>query len=187
MAASFCADINGGYYYKPYTVESILDQDGNVVESVKPTLVRQIISEETSATVRRALEYAVTNGTVYGVQVADRENGVKMDGYDFGGKTGTAQKLPRSEDKYIISLISAAPISSPQLVLYVVVDEYEGNDEDGSAPVQYLSGRLWYAIKDYIGLYSELDADVNDYDWQSASPSDDSMSGESLFTGFRRR
>ena len=131
---------------------------------------------------RRALEYAVTNGTVYGVQVADRENGVKMDGYDFGGKTGTAQKLPRSEDKYIISLISAAPISSPQLVLYVVVDEYEGNDEDGSAPVQYLSGRLWYAIKDYIGLYSELDADVNDYDWQSASPSDDSMSGESLFT-----
>ena len=131
---------------------------------------------------RHALEYAVTNGTVYGVQVADKENGVKMDGYDFGGKTGTAQKLPRSEDKYVISLISAAPISSPQLVLYVVVDEYEGNDEDGSAPVQYLSGRLWYAIKDYIGLYSELDADVNEYDWQSASPSDDSMSGESLFT-----
>ena len=182
MAASFCADINGGYYYKPYTVESILDKDGNVVESVKPTLVRQIISEETSATVRHALEYAVTNGTVYGVQVADKENGVKMDGYDFGGKTGTAQKLPRSEDKYVISLISAAPMSSPQLVLYVVVDEYEGNDEDGSAPVQYLSGRLWYAIKDYIGLYSDLDADVNDYDWQSASPSDDSMSGESLFT-----
>ena len=76
----------------------------------------------------------VTNGTVYGVQVADKENGVKMDGYDFGGKTGTAQKLPRSEDKYVISLISAAPMSSPQLVLYVVVDEYEGNDEDGSAP-----------------------------------------------------
>ena len=182
MAASFCADINGGYYYKPYTVESILDQDGNVVESVKPTLVRQVISEETSATVRHALEYAVTNGTVYGVQVADKENGVKMDGYDFGGKTGTAQKLPRSEDKYIISLISAAPMNSPQLVLYVVVDEYEGNDEDGSAPVQYLSGRLWYAIKDYIGLYSELDADVNNYDWQSTSSSDDSMSGESLFT-----
>ena len=66
------------------------------------------------------------------MQVADKENGVKMDGYDFGGKTGTAQKLPRSEDKYVISLISAAPMSSPQLVLYVVVDEYEGNDEDGS-------------------------------------------------------
>ena len=181
MAASFCADINGGYYYKPYTVESILDQDGNVVESVKPTLVRQVISEETSATVRKALEFAVTNGTVYGVQVADRENGVKMDGYDFGGKTGTAQKLPRSEDKYIISLISAAPMSSPQLVLYVVVDEYEGNDEDGSAPVQYLSGRLWYAIKDYIGLYSELDADVNSYDW-TTSTENDSMNGESIFT-----
>ena len=181
MAASFCADINGGYYYKPYTVESILDQDGNVVESRKPTLVRQVISEETSATVRRALEFAVTDGTVYGVQVADRENGVKMDGYDFGGKTGTAQKLPRSEDKYIISLISAAPMSSPQLVLYVVVDEYEGSDEDGSAPVQYLSGRLWYAIKDYIGLYSELDADVNSYDW-TTSTENDSMNGESLFT-----
>ncbi len=181
MAASFCADINGGYYYKPYTVESILDQDGNVIESVKPTLVRQVISEETSATVRSALEFAVTDGTVYGVQVADRENGVKMDGYDFGGKTGTAQKLPRSEDKYIISLISAAPMSSPQLVLYVVVDEYEGSDEDGSAPVQYLSGRLWYAIKDYIGLYSELDADVNSYDW-TASTENDSMNGESIFT-----
>lgn len=181
MAASFCADINGGYYYKPYTVESILDQDGNVVESVKPTLVRQVISEETSATVRRALEFAVTDGTVYGVQVADRENGVKMDGYDFGGKTGTAQKLPRSEDKYIISVISSAPMSSPQLVLYVVVDEYEGSDEDGSAPVQYLSGRLWYAIKDYIGLYSELDADVNSYDWTTPTEND-SMNGESIFT-----
>ncbi len=181
MAAAFCADINGGYYYKPYTVESILDQDGNVVESVKPTLVRQVISEETSATVRSALEFAVTDGTVYGVQVADKENGVKMEGYDFGGKTGTAQKLPRSEDKYIISLISAAPMSSPQLVLYVVVDEYEGNDEDGSAPVQYLSGRLWYAIKDYIGLYSELDADVNSYDW-TESTENDSMNGESIFT-----
>lgn len=181
MAAAFCADINGGYYYKPYTVESILDQDGNVIESTKPTLVRQVISEETSATVRHALEYAVTDGTVYGVQVADMENGVKMEGYDFGGKTGTAQKLPRSEDKYIISLISAAPMSSPQLVLYVVIDEYEGKLNDGSAPVQYLSGRIWSAIKDYIGLYSELDADVNEYDW-TASTESDSMLGESLFT-----
>lgn len=181
MAAAFCADINGGYYYKPYTVESILDQDGNVVESIKPTLMRQVISEETSATVRNALELAVTDGTVYGVQVADMENGVKMEGYDFGGKTGTAQKLPRSEDKYIISLVSAAPMSSPQLVLYVVIDEYEGKLNDGSAPVQYLSGRIWSAIKDYIGLYSELDADVNDYDW-TASTESDSMLGESLFT-----
>ncbi len=181
MAAAFCADINGGYYYKPYTVESILDQDGNVVETVTPTLVRQVISEGTSATVRKALEYAVTDGTVYGVQVADREKGIKMDGYDFGGKTGTAQKLPRSENKYVISVISAAPMSSPQLVLYVVVDEYEGNDEDGSAPVQYLSGRLWYAIKDYIGLYSELDADVNSYDW-TESTENDSMNGEQIFS-----
>ena len=136
---------------------------------------------------RRALEYAVTNGTVYGVQVADRENGVKMDGYDFGGKTGTAQKLPRSEDKYIISLISAAPISSPQLVLYVVVDEYEGNDEDGSAPVQYYQDVCGMQSRITSDFNSELDADVNDYDWQSASPSDDSMSGESHFYRFRRR
>ena len=182
MAAAFCADINGGYYYKPYTVESILDQDGNVVESFKPTLVRQVISEETSSAVRTALELAVTDGTVYGIQVGNVEEGIKMEGYNFGGKTGTAQKLPRSENKYVISVISSAPMDSPQLVLYVVLDEYEGElADDGSAPVQYLSGLLWYTIKDYIGLYSELDADVNSYDWTTPTEND-SMNGESIFT-----
>lgn len=182
MAAAFCADINGGYYYKPYVVQSILDEDGNTAESAKPTLVRQVISEETSAVVREALEYAVTDGTVYGIQIGNVKEGIKMDGYHFGGKTGTAQKLPRSEEKYAISVISAAPIDAPQLVLYVVLDEYEGElADDGSAPVQYLSGLLWYTIKDYIGLYSDLDPDVNSYDW-STQAEDDGMAGESIFT-----
>ena len=68
-------------------------------------------------------------------------------------------------------------------MLYVVVDEYEGNDEDGSAPVQYFI-RTFCGTQSRITLdfYSELDADVNEYDWQSVPSSDDSMSGESLFT-----
>ena len=79
-----------------------------------------------------------------------------MKGYHFGGKTGTAQKLPRSENKYIVSVISAAPMNAPKLLLYVTIDEYTGDgEEDGSEPAQYLSGAIWYAIKDYIGLYSD--------------------------------
>lgn len=183
LAAAFCADINGGYYYKPYTVQKILDENGNVVKQIEPTLVRQVISEETSAAVRRSMEYTVTNGTAYGVQVADWKNGVKMEGYYFGGKTGTAQKLPRSENKYIISLISTAPIDAPKLVLYVVLDEYEGELEDeGSAPVQYISGKIWNAIKDYIGLYSDLDPDVNSYEWKVEAGNDGYGSGEQIFS-----
>lgn len=183
LAAAFCADINGGYYYKPYTVQTILDQNGNVVESAEPVLVRQVISEETSAIIRDTLEYTVLNGTAYGVQVGNVEEGTLMEGYHFGGKTGTAQKLPRSENKYVISLISAAPMDAPKLVLYVVLDEYEGElAEDGSAPVQYLSGLLWYTIKDYIGLYSELDPDVNSYEWKVEAEDDGMGEGEAIFT-----
>ena len=80
----------------------------------------------------------------FGTTIGNVKEGIKMDGYHFGGKTGTAQKLPRSEEKYAISVISAAPIDAPQLVLYVVLDEYEGElADDGSAPVQYLSGLLF--------------------------------------------
>lgn len=177
MAAAYCADINGGYYYQPYTVEKLLDSNGNVVEEKEPVLVRQVISEDTSAKVREAMRLTVTEeGTGYGVQVADRQRGILMEGYDFGAKTGTAQKLPRSENKYILSVISAAPMSEPKMLLYVTLDEYSSAEfgEDNSAPAQYLSGMIWNAIKDYIGLYSDQDVDAESFDWTAI---DDQLDG----------
>ena len=181
LAAAVCADINGGYYYKPYVVSEILNPDGTTKEKIEPVLVRQVISERSSAQVRSAMENAVDNGTAYGIQVVSPEEGLEMKGYHFGGKTGTAQKLPRSENKYIISVISAAPMDAPKLLLYVTIDEYEGDEEDeGSAPAQYLSGAIWYAIKDYIGLYSD-NAPANPVNIPAAPHSDSYGEDEAFF------
>ena len=77
------ACVNGGYLYQPYIVEQVLDEDGNVLSQHDSTPVRQVISEETSAIVREALEYVVSSGSGKNGRVA---------GYRIGGKTGTADK-----------------------------------------------------------------------------------------------
>ncbi len=181
LAAAFCATINGGYYYKPYIVSQILDNEGGIVENIEPVLVRQVISEETSKVVRDALRLTVSGselGTGYGVQVSDE---VLNDKIEFIAKTGTAQKLPRKDNKYLISVISAAPMNDPQLVLYVTIDEYGGALQADSSPAQYLSGDIWGTISDYIGIYAEEDPgpDTYRYEETTGAVSDSWPDGES--------
>lgn len=83
LIAAQAACINGGYLYQPYVVEKELDADGNIVKQHDSTPIRQVVSEETSAMVREALEYVVTDG--------GGKNG-QVTGYRIGGKTGTADK-----------------------------------------------------------------------------------------------
>jgi stage V sporulation protein D (sporulation-specific penicillin-binding protein) len=186
LAAAFCATINGGYYYKPYVVSELLDSDGSVVESYEPVLVRQVVSEETSAVVREALRRTITDqtyGTGGGVQVSDER---LIEGISFIAKTGTAQKLPRSDNKYLISVISAVPMDDPQLVLYVTIDEYGGELQADSAPAQYLSGDIWGTILNYIGVYSESDPGPEDYVYEeetAESGADEAwVDGDSIMT-----
>lgn len=122
--AAFNAVVNGGYYYKPHMVKQILDGSGGVVKNVEPVLVSQPVSTKTSYLLRDYLELVVTEGTATDAQIA---------GYRIGGKTGTAEKIPRGNNKYIISYIAAAPIDDPQVVVYAVIDEPNiASQEDGS-------------------------------------------------------
>ena len=112
------ACVNGGYLYEPYLVEQIVDDDGAVLYQHDATPIRQVISEETSATVRECLEYVVASGTGKNGQVV---------GYRIGGKTGTADKTgsktkdnPRGD--VVVSFMCFAPADDPQYILLVTMD-----------------------------------------------------------------
>ncbi len=142
--AAFSAVVNGGYYYKPHMVKQILDGDGGVAKNIEPILVSQPISTKTSYTLRDYLELVVTEGTATDAQIP---------GYRIGGKTGTAEKLPRGNNKYIISYIAAAPIDDPQVVVYAVIDEPNiDNQEDGSYTKNMVKN-IMSEILPYLGIY----------------------------------
>lgn len=145
MAAAFCSLVNGGNYYKPHIVKQIQDANGNIIENKDPVLLKKTISKETGEKVKDYLRAVIDYGTGTGYQI---------DGYDIGGKTGTAQKHPRNEGKHLLSFTGAAPMSNPEVVIYVVIDEINGNQAN-SAYVADLSHRLMERIFPYLGITKE--------------------------------
>ena len=109
------ACINGGYLYEPYIVDQVLDEDDNVLSQHDTTPVRQVISEETSAIVREALEYVVSSGSGKNGQVA---------GYRIGGKTGTADKTGtrKTTREVVVSFMCFAPVDDPQYIMLLTMD-----------------------------------------------------------------
>lgn len=128
------AAINGGTLYKPYIVKRIVEHEtGQIIEEIKPTVVRDnIISEDTSLQVRMALESVVSLGT---------GRNAYIDGYRVGGKTGTAQKVNNGiymTGNYIVSFIGFLPANDPQAVVYLAVDNPKGITQYGgtvAAPI----------------------------------------------------
>ncbi|MBC7960548.1 MAG: hypothetical protein H7X94_11815, partial [Vallitaleaceae bacterium] len=94
--------------------DKVVDSQGRIVTDKTPKVIRQVISEDSSAQITTILETAVVEGTGHGAQI---------EGYRIGGKTGTAEKGDRDEDRYVISFIGFAPVEDPQLVVLVVIDE----------------------------------------------------------------
>ena len=160
------AIVNGGYLLKPYVVSQVLDSDGNVVKSNERTVLRQVISEETSATMRKMMEYVVTDGTA---------GSAKTPGYRVGGKTGTSEKIDTYdengkpvEDK-IVSFIGVAPIDDPKYVVLVALDTPNYVAGTSYTPHnQYISGGLMAAptvrdvfldILPYLGVEPDYSSD----------------------------
>lgn len=149
MASAYCSLINGGTYYKPHVVKEIRSSVGTVVEKFDNMAVRETISEETSAFIRDALYETVMNGTAKPAQVA---------GYLVGGKTGTAQKRPRDQKKYIVSFCGFAPIDNPQVMMYVVIDEIHDEAIAGSSSsATRMTSEVFKEILPYLGLYPDGD------------------------------
>ncbi|MCT4545357.1 MAG: penicillin-binding protein 2 [Vallitalea sp.] len=116
LITSFGSLINGGYLYEPHIVKKIVNERGNIVKTTKDKIVRQAITSKTAQITKEALHTTVVDGT---------GKKVKIEGYDIGGKTGTAEKLPRSAEKYMVSFLGFAPVNNPQIALLVIVDEPE--------------------------------------------------------------
>lgn len=114
MAAGFCSLINGGNYYRPHIVKQIQNDGGDVVKDVGKEVLRKTVSEETSASIRSYMQQTVENGTGTKAQI---------EGYTIGGKTGTAEKIPRNKKDYYVSFIGFTPVEKPELLVYVTIDE----------------------------------------------------------------
>lgn len=160
------AIVNGGYLLKPYVVSQVLDSDGNIVKSNERTVLRQVISEETSATMCKMMEYVVADGTA---------GSAKTPGYRVGGKTGTSEKIDTYdengkpvEDK-IVSFIGVAPIDDPKYVVLVALDTPNYVAGTSYTPHnQYISGGLMAAptvrdvfldILPYLGVEPDYSSD----------------------------
>ncbi len=144
MITGYCSLINGGYYYKPHVVTKILDSAGATVETVEPRILKQTVSEETSAKIRELCIGVVENGTGKSARPA---------GYRIGGKTGTAEKYPRDKHNYVVSFMSFAPADDPQIVCYVVVDEPNTANQAVSKYAAVLCKDILTEVLPYMGIF----------------------------------
>ena len=113
MITGYCSLINGGNYYEPHMVSRIISQDGSTVRTIEPRVLKQTISPSVSDTIIDYCNGVVTEGTGVTARPA---------GYAIGGKTGTAETLPRGNNEYVVSFMGYAPADDPQIAIYVVVD-----------------------------------------------------------------
>lgn len=122
MITAVNAVANNGRMLRPRLVKALTDQEGNVVQEFEPSYVRQIISEETSRKLRDILESVVSEGS---------GSGAYIKGYRVAGKTGTSEKTPRGNGKYIASFVGMAPADNPKVVCLVLLDEPNGDSHFG--------------------------------------------------------
>lgn len=147
---AMCSVINGGYYYQPHLVTKIKDASGATVKNISPILQKQTISESISADIRSYMQASVEQGT---------SMTSKVQGYSSGGKTGTAEKFPRGNGKYVVSFIGFAPVEEPQVVIYVVIDEPNVEDQASSVYAQYVAQAILSEMLPYMNIQPDESTD----------------------------
>ena len=140
---AMCSVINGGSYYQPHLVSEIKDSSGSTVKKFDPILMKQTVSSEISADIRSYMQASVQEGT---------SGTSKVQGYSSGGKTGTAEKFPRGNGKYLVSFITFAPVDDPQILLYVVVDEPKADEQADSKYPQYIAQGILSELLPYLNV-----------------------------------
>lgn len=156
--SAMAAAINGGIYYQPHLVKEITDEDGKVVKSIQPNILKQPISEEVSADIREYMGMSVTDGT---------SKKSKVKGYSMGGKTGTAEKLNEKEKgNYLVSFIGFAPLDNPELLIYVVVDTPNVEEQASSSYPQFLAQAILSEVLPYMNIYMDEPTTEETVLWQ---------------------
>ncbi len=143
LISAVSAIANGGNLMKPHIVKELTDENGTVVKKYEPTLVRQIVSNETSKTVRELLENAVNVGSGQNAYIK---------GYRVAGKTGTSEKIPRGQHKYIASFVGFAPANDPKVACLVVIDEPALGAYYGGTVAAPVVGRILEDTLNYLGI-----------------------------------
>lgn len=144
MVAGMSALINGGNYYEPHVVKQIQDENGNVIETKESVLKKRVISEQTSTMLKQYMK-TVMEGTGTGASAA-------VEGYDIGGKTGTAEKYPRNSGKHLLSFIGYAPQDEPEVLIYVVIDESNTESQEDSSLVLNLARSIMEEAFPYMNI-----------------------------------
>lgn len=144
MITGFCSLINGGYYYEPHVINKITNSSGATVENIEPRVLKQTVSEETSALIRQYCNAVVSEGTGKTARPA---------GYMIGGKTGTAETLPRGNREYVVSFIGYAPAENPQIAIYVVVDRANAAAQDDAKFATRLVRSILTEVLPYLNIY----------------------------------
>ena len=142
----FCSLINGGYYYEPHVVDKITTAEGATLENIQPRVLKQTISQSTSDLIKEFCNTVVTgeNGTGHTARPA---------GYMIGGKTGTAETLPRKNNEYVVSFMGYAPADDPQIAIYVVIDR---PNVFAQADAKYATGivkKVLTEVLPYMGIF----------------------------------
>lgn len=163
VASAFCSIINGGNYYQPHVVKKITDENGNVIQEDNGTLLKKTVSSSTSELLKQYLYATVSDGT---------GKYAKVPGYSMGGKTGTAQKLPRGQGNYLVSFIGFAPVDNPQLLVYVVVDEPNAEEEFHSTFAQEIAKGIFEETLPYLNIYPDEDIVVTEETDPAETPTD---------------
>ena len=143
LGTAFCSLVNGGNLYLPHVVDHISDDAGNVVRAFEPVILKKTVSQETSEQMKDYLRSVVAEGTgaVAGV-----------DGYDIGGKTGTAEKQPRGTGNYLVSFIGYVPQQSPKLLIYCTIDVPNVDDQAHSNYAQEIVHNVLQQVLPYMGI-----------------------------------
>lgn len=136
---AFSAVINGGNLMKPYVVSQIVDKDGSVVKENMPTLVRKVISKETSDFLRVELKNVVARGGTGA--------NAMIKGYNIGGKTGTAQQFKRSDQLYAQSFIAYLTVENAELIAMAFIYLPEDYKKSETAPVTMIRELFLNVIK----------------------------------------
>lgn len=143
---AFCSLINGGYYYEPHMVDRITTADGATLENIEPRVMKQTISQTTSETIREFCNTVVSgeNGTGKTARPA---------GYMIGGKTGTAETLPRKNHEYVVSFMGYAPADDPEIAIYVVVDRPNVWPQDDAKNATRIVKKILTEALPYLNIF----------------------------------
>ncbi len=161
MITAASAVVNGGHLMKPYVVQSVTDQDGNILSYTEPTEIRQVISEETSERCRTILEGVVDGGT---------GKNARVQGYRIGGKTGSSET--QQDDHTVVSFLGFAPADDPQVVILLAYDnpKPDGPNSNFTSGGWYISGGIMAAsmagellgnILDHLGVERTYTAEAD--------------------------